>query len=87
MVDEPKKKNLDVTNGVLLETGKLIKKESGDSDVKALVVDAHNFVLAYTVMVKNGSLVGHYTDLSDYQRFEKQDEGVFVRGEALADGR
>ena len=80
-------KNLDATNVVLLETGKLIKQELGDSDIRALVVDARDFVLTYTVMVKNGSLVGHYTDLSDYQRFEEQDEGVFVQGEALADGR
>ena len=54
-----------MTNVVLLETGKLIKQESGDSDVRALVVDERNFVLTYTVMVKNGSLVGHYTDISD----------------------
>ena len=49
-------KNLDATIVVLLETGKLMKQGSGDSDVRALVVDARDFVLTYTVMVKNGSL-------------------------------
>ena len=49
-------KNLDATIVVLLEIGKLMKQGSGDSDVRALVVDARDFVLAYTVMVKNGSL-------------------------------
>ena len=33
-----------------------MKQGSGDSDVRALVVDACNFVLTYTVMMKNGSL-------------------------------
>ena len=49
-------KNLDATIVVLLETEKLMKQGSGDSDVRALVVDARDFVFMYTVMVKNGSL-------------------------------
>ena len=49
--------NLDATIVVLLETRKLMKQGSGDSDVRALVVDARDFVrMTYTVMVKNGSL-------------------------------
>ena len=49
-------KNLDATIVVLLETEKLMKQGLGDSDVRALVIDARDFVLTYTVMVKNGSL-------------------------------
>ena len=48
--------NLDVTIVVLLETAKLIKQGSGDSDVRALMVDTRDFLLTYTVMIKNGSL-------------------------------
>ena len=48
--------NLDATIVVLLDAGKLMKQRSGDSDVRALMVDARDFVLTYIVMVKNGSL-------------------------------
>ena len=40
-------KNLDVTIVDLLETEKLMKQGSGDSDVRALVVDARDFVKTY----------------------------------------
>ena len=80
-------KNLDATIVVILETGKLMKQGSGDSDVRALVVDARDFVLTYTAMVKNSSLEFTIHILVILKGLKKHDEGVFVRGEALADGR
>ena len=72
---------------VLLEIEKLMNQGSGDLDVRTLVVDARDFVLTYTVMVKNGSLQVTIRVLVILKGLKNETKEFFVRGEALTDGR
>ena len=73
-------KNLDATIVVLQETEKLMKQGSGDSYVRALVVDARDFVLTYTVMVNNGSLEVTIRILVILKVLKNKTKEFFVRG-------